>query len=208
MITGEQLFQICPNMKIERAKTIADDMRPLLKFYKMDFYDILHEFIANIVHESYYFRKKEESLNYSAKRLMQVWKNHFNESNAKEYAFNPEKLANKIYGTGSIARSLGNLKPEHGFMCRGSGFIQLTGYANHKAYGDFVGMSVEDAGKAMRESDITALDSSMWFYAVRAKLIPVSKGNSIVEVSKKINGGTIGMDHRKEIFENAKRILR
>lgn len=207
MITGEQLWLICPNMKKERAILIADDMRSLLKFYKMNSYDVLHEFIANVAHESYDFRMKEESLNYSAKRLIQVWGKHFNESNAKEFAHNPQKLANKIYGTGSIARSLGNTKPEHGFMCRGSGFMQLTGYSNHKAYADFTGMSVEDAGKAMRESDITALDSAMWFFAVRAKLIPVAKGNSIVQVSTKINGGKIGLAHRKEIFERAKKIL-
>lgn len=208
MITGEQLHQICPNMGVNRATAIANDMRPLLKYYNMKSYDILHEFIATVAHESAHFRLKDENLNYRAARLIKIWPKHFNANNAPEYANNPQKLANKIYGTGSIAKSLGNLKPEHGYMCRGSGFMGLTGYSNHKAYADYSSMTVEDAGNAMRESDTIAMDSAMWFFAVRTNLIKISKGNSIVRVSQGVNGGLIGIDDRERLYKLAVKVLK
>lgn len=204
MITGEMLKKIIPNMDANRAAEIAAHIVSAGKYYKIDTPDVLHEFIASVAHESGGFRFKDESLNYSSKRLMQVWPKHFNAANAKEYAFNAEKLANKIYGTGSIAKSLGNYKPELGYLRRGAGFMMLTGETNHSAYANFVSMPIEECSRSMRESDIMAIDSAMWFYAVKAKLIPLSKGDSIVQVSVRVNGGLIGFDDRLKYYTRAK----
>jgi len=207
-VTVQQIIDVVPTIARTRADDIAHSLRANTRFYKITTNDVLHECLANILHESGYFRLRYESLNYSAKRLVQIWPKHFTAVNAHLFAFNPVALANKIYGTGSIAKSLGNTKPEHGFMTRGSGFMQLTGFSNHQAFADYISMDVESAGEAMRNSDIMAMDSSLWFFAIRANLIPLAKGDNLKIVTKRVNPGLIGFVDRENAYKKVKTVFK
>lgn len=79
-----------------------------------------------------------ENLRYSAKRLVQVWPSRFNWHTARQYAYNPRKLGNKVYGG-----RLGNGALE-GYKYRGRGFVQLTGYINYKKFSDILGIDLVD----------------------------------------------------------------
>jgi len=207
-VTVQQILDVASTIARSRADDIAHSLRANTRYYKITTNDVLHECLANILHESGYFRLRYESLNYSAKRLIQIWPKHFTSANASQFAFNPEALANKIYGTGSIAKSLGNTKPEHGYMTRGSGFMQLTGLSNHKAFADYISMDVESAGEAMRNSDIIAMDSSLWFFAIRANLITLAKGDNLKLVAKRINPGLIGYIDRQNAYNKVKTVFK
>ena len=126
MITAEQLNKICPSIKGQRAVVIANLLDTICPKYGISNADIFHEFIANVLEESWEFGKLEENLNYRAERLVQVWPGRFpGIKTAEPYAHNPKKLADKVYGN-----RMGNSHPGDGWLYRGSGCIQLTGRDN------------------------------------------------------------------------------
>jgi putative chitinase len=212
-LTGEILKKICPSLSIDRANTIADRIVFCSQAYKFDNNDSLHEFIAQIAHESGEFSIRQENMNYKTPQiLMSNWKNHFKTLEfAKQYIGNPEKLANYIYGSTSIAKALGNIKPEDGYAFRGSGFMQLTGRESATKYQKYVGMdSPEHIMQLLRTDDYWATDAACWEFAINKKLIPLSLTNtdeSFSSISKRINGGTIGKKERERYYLLAKKYL-
>ncbi len=148
---------------------------------------------AQVAHESDNFTRRFEGLNYSAKRLPQVWPNRFNAGNADEYAGNPEKLANRVY-----ADRMGN-GPESsgdGFKYRGRGFIQLTGKSNYIGASRALGFDFVNNPDAAAQ-DPYAADLAVW-YCTRFR--PLTKPCDVVDSTRKINGGTIGLADRQAKF--------
>jgi putative chitinase len=213
MITGEILQKICPTLKLERANHIADRIDFCASAYKFNTNDSLQEFIAQIAHESGEFTIMAENMNYTTPQiLVSNWPSHFKDVEfAKQYCKNPQKLANYIYGSTSIAKDLGNIKPEDGWNFRGSGFLQLTGRDSATQYQKYVGLeSPEQAMELLRTDDYWATDAACWEFAINKKLVPLTLKNTpeaFKIISKRINGGTIGMAKRLEYYNRAKQYL-
>lgn len=203
-MTGKQLQQTVPTMTIDRANVIAGHINFIAPVYGMNNADILHEFIANVAHESGGFRIKQENMNYSATRLRQVWPTRFNAKTAPLYAHKPRELANLVYGS-----RMGN-KPgtDDGYNFRGGGFMQLTGRDMYEKYQRHTGFDkLETLADAVRTDDYYAMDSAMWLFAVEKKLIPLAEADQFTRIVKAINGGTIGIHEREYYYERAKRFI-
>lgn len=214
MITGEILNKICPTLTPDRAAKIADRIDFCSSAYKFNTNDSLQEFIAEVAAESGEFKIMTENMNYKTPSiLMANWPKHFPTVEfARGYCGDPEKLANYIYGTTSIAKDLGNIKPEDGWAFRGSGYMQLTGRDSATQYQKYVGMdSPEHVMELLRTDDYWATDAACWEFAVSKKLIPLSLKNTpeaFIAITRKINGGVIGLKTRQGYYNKALQYLK
>ena len=161
----------------------------------------LAHFLAQAGHESGGFKAVNENLNYGAKGLLSIFKKYFpTEEKAKLYERKPEKIANLVYGSrmGNGAETTGE-----GYKFRGRGYIQLTGKDNYKAFDAVVTESIVD------NPDLVAtkypLLSAAWFFHKSGLHKIADKGATdavVTEVTKRVNGGTIGLaDHIKHFKE-------
>jgi putative chitinase len=165
--------------------------------------------MAQCAHESGDFKNLEENLNYSVETLLKVFPRYFGKgkANPTEYARNPEKLANYVYmdANRSKAGALGNVQDGDGWRFRGGGIKQLTGRSNFSAFAKDVDMSTEEAADYVRTMK-GAFESACWFWKTN-NLAKFADADDIVGMSKKVNGGTIGLDDRKLRYSKAKTIL-
>ena len=160
----------------------------------------LAHFLAQAGHESGGFKAVNENLNYGAKGLLGIFKKYFpTEAKAKEYERKPEKIANLVYGSrmGNGAEITGE-----GYKFRGRGYIQLTGKDNYKAFDAVVTESIVD------NPDLVAtkypLLSAAWFFHKNGLHKIADKGVTdavVTEVTKRVNGGTIGLADRIKHFK-------
>lgn len=152
------------------------------------------QFMAQLDHESAGFTRIEENLRYSAKRLRQIFPKYYKtdeEAQADEYQ--PQKIANRVYGG-----RMGNNQPEDGYKYRGRGLIQLTGKDNYSRFGKIVGIDLVSNPDAAGSLG-TAADIAAAFY----KKNVVDKGivgTDTAKVTKAINGGSIGLSHREQLY--------
>ena len=148
-------------------------------------------FIGQCMHESGGFRLLRENLNYSARALMNTWPSRFPDADvAEQYARQPEKIANKVYGG-----RMGNTEDGDGAKFIGRGLIQLTGKDNYKAFGDAIGEDLVDNPQLVEEPRYAAL-SAGWFWNKRG-LNALADVMDIDTLTKRINGGSIGINDRK-----------
>jgi putative chitinase len=162
-------------------------------------------FIAQCAHESMDFRVLEENLNYKEATLLRVFPRYFGpgKENAAEYAGNPQKIANYVYMDKNRSKSgaLGNHKENDGHFFRGKGLKQVTGRANHEAFGKTVGMTAEEAAVYLLTKK-GALESALWFWGSR-NLNDVADTGDVTKLTKIINGGDIGLADRKARYTKA-----
>lgn len=167
-------------------------------------------FLAQIAHESRELNRLEENLNYSAKRLCQVWPRRFPTLAAAEpYANNPEKLANRVYA-GRLGN--GDEKSGDGWRFRGRGLIQLTGRSNYAACRRALGVDLIKSPYRLVEPG-TAARSAAWFWSSRGlnELADHRPGDDdeadFRRIGTIINGGTIGMAERAKYWAAARQVL-
>ena len=187
----------------KNTPALFEAFNTVLPKYEITTVDRVAAFLAQCGHESLDFTVLKENLNYGAKGLLGLFKKYFpNEALAKEYERKPEKIANRIY-----ANRMGN-GPESsgdGYAHRGRGAIQLTGKLNYQAFANSIGLSLEDAIEYCETID-GAIESACWFWT-KNKLNDIADKNDIVLLTKKINGGTIGLEDRKKHWEHNKEVL-
>lgn len=154
-------------------------------------------FLAQLGHESGGLTVREENLNYSAPRLMAVWPSRFPSlAAAQPYARNPEKLADKVY-----AGRMGNASPGDGWRYRGRGYIQLTGRDAYRAVGRLAGLDLEaNPDQASDPRHAPAIAAAFWTWK---NINPACDAGDFVTCTRKINGGTVGLDDRKEWLAKA-----
>jgi putative chitinase len=166
----------------------------------------LAHFLAQCGHESGGFRATQENLNYSAKGLMGIFKKYFpTEALANAYARQPAKIAAKVYanrmGNGSEASG-------EGYKFRGRGYIQLTGKENYTAFGKSIGEDIlSNPDKVAAQY---ALLSAAWFFSKNGlhKMADEGASDSVVtKITKRVNGGTIGLPDRIKHFKEYYKLL-
>jgi putative chitinase len=160
----------------------------------------LSHFLAQCGHESGGFRITQENLNYSAKGLQGIFKKYFpSEALALDYAKKPQKIANRVYG-GRMGN--GNEASGDGFKFRGRGYIQLTGRDNYTAFGKSIGKPIEETPDLVATE--FALASAAWFWSKNGlnKIADTGATDAAVTmITKRVNGGTIGLADRIKHFK-------
>ena len=166
----------------------------------------LAHFLAQCGHESGGFKAVSENLNYSADGLKKIFPKYFPGNLAESYARNPEKIASKVYG-GRMGN--GDETTKEGFKFRGRGYIQLTGKANYTNFAKFIG---EDT---VANPDLVAtkypLASAAFFFDSNKLWAICDKGAddaTVTAVTKRVNGGTIGLPDRIKHFKEYYNLLK
>lgn len=153
------------------------------------------------------FRILAESMSYSADRLLEVWPNWFTKSSAKKYARQPRLLANYIYGQTDIAKDLGNLgRPDAGWMYRGSGPGQNTGFDEFKAIEDATGIPVTSKPDLLRTDVELGVLGAIIFWKSKPHKEAVLAGD-LEECRRLYNGGGHGLEAFVECYDRAIKIL-
>lgn len=164
--------------------------------------------IGQCGHECGNFRIMEENLNYRAATLLQLFPRTakrqwgFTPEEAAAYERQPQRIANRIYGNrmGNRDESSGD-----GFRFRGSGFLQLTGMSNFFHAGQALGVDFIMQPELVR-TPLYAAQTAGWFWQTH-KLNQYADSGDILTMTKRINGGTIGLEDRKKHIEHALHVL-
>lgn len=171
-------------------------MKAGMAYYKLTPEQAAH-FFAQTAHESGNFKAFSENLNYGAKGLLGIFKKYFpDQTLAEQYERKPEKIANRVYAS---RMGNGDETSGDGWKYRGRGALQLTGKDNYKAFSDYLGKP-----EIMDNPDLVATEysfESAKFFFDKNKLWDLCKTvdeASILAVTKRVNGGTHGLDDRKE----------
>lgn len=150
-------------------------------------------FLSQLAHETLGFTKFVENTNYTtASRLVEVFPSYFTLSQAQQYVGKPIAIANRVYAN---RLGNGNEASGDGYKYRGRGFIHLTGKANYQAYKIYSGVDVVNNPDLASRIDI-ALDIAGWYWKTR-NINASADNNDVVAVTKKVNGGTNGLDDRR-----------
>jgi putative chitinase len=204
ILTREQLAQLLP------GNPYLDHWYHALELALPD-YDIntpqrVAAFIAQCAHESGGFRALKENLNYKAATLRKIFPKYFpDDATANHYASLPNKqeaIANRVYGgrMGNGPEASGD-----GFRYCGRGLIQLTGKQNYQNFADSIETPVEDIPEFLATFE-GAVQSACWFWEANNLNQWADKGD-ILTLTKRINGGTIGLDDRIKHYEHALHVV-
>ena len=203
-LTKEQLKQLLPkNPYIDHW---YDALSILLPDYEINTPQRIAAFIAQCSHESGGFTALKENLNYKPATLRKLFGKYFpTDALAEEYCAKPNKqeaIANRIYASrmGNGDESSGD-----GYKYCGRGLIQLTGKSNYVAFADSLQISPEEASQYLATFE-GAAQSACWFWESNNLNQWADKGD-IVTLTKRINGGTIGLEDRIKHYEHALHVL-
>jgi putative chitinase len=199
--TQDQLSQIVPgNPHIEHW---YEALCKILPDYDINTPMRAAAFIAQCAHESGGFRAIKENLNYRAVTLRKVFPKYFpNDEIANQYAGKPEMIANRVYGgrMGNGPEASGD-----GFKYCGRGLIQLTGKDNYTRYAQSLEISEEEAAEHLTTFE-GCVQSAAWFWEANNLNQWADKGD-ILTLTKRINGGTIGLEDRIKHYNHALHVL-
>ncbi len=185
--------------KLKIAIDWAEPLEEVFRRYEINTPLRQAAFIGQCAHESANFKTLEENLNYSAEGLMRVWPSRFPTLEAAQpYHRNPEKIANRVYGG-----RMGNGPEEtgDGWLYHGRGLIQLTGKDNYKMAGDGLDMDFVHSPDYVLVPKYAALTAG-WFWNKRG-LNKEADAKDYTAMTKKINGGVIGLDDRIKHINHA-----
>lgn len=193
-----QLLRVaCPERTEAELAPWVEPIQRACKRFDINTVRRVAAFISQMAHESSLKTGREENLNYSAKRLTEVWPSRFPSVAAAEiYARNPEKLANRVY-----AGRMGN-GPEisgDGWRYRGAGPMQLTGRSNWTGFADAMGLSVAQALDYGRTLEGGVM-SAAWFWMTN-DLNRLADSPGVADETRRINGGVHGLADRKARFD-------
>jgi putative chitinase len=202
--TKDQLNEIIE----DDADNWYDALCELLPKYGITTERRVAHFLSQCAHESGGFRRLEENLNYSAKALRAVFGRYFGDSpkrDADEYHRKPELIANYVYMDEFRKYKMGNTQDGDGWLFRGRGLKQLTGRENYTRFGKSVDMTAEEAADYVA-TPAGAIESACWFWNAN-KLNKIADTDDVKKMTKKINGGAIGLDDRLFRYNHAIKIL-
>ena len=201
ILSQDQLAQIIPgNPYIEHWYKALSEALP---DYDINSPQRIASFLAQCGHESGGFTAIKENLNYKAESLVRVWPRYFNTGNANDYAHNQEKIANRAY-----ANRMGNGDEASGDGYRfcGRGLIQLTGRSNYQAFADSIQEDINNLPDYLATFE-GCVQSACWFWEAN-NLNQYADNYDLLTMTKKINGGTLGLDDRTARYKKALAIMR
>lgn len=201
ILTREQFTQILPgNPYLDYWYSALEKCLP---DYDINTPRRVAAFMAQTCHESGNYRFLKENLNYRAESLMRVWPRHFPTIEvARQYANKPQMIANKAY---SSRMGNGDEASGDGWRYCGRGLIQLTGKINYQRFAESIETPVEDI-PAYLETFEGAVQSACWFWETN-NLNQFADTGDILTMTKRINGGTIGLADRQKHYEHALHVL-
>jgi putative chitinase len=205
MITIELLQKVCPKTKKEVLEQYVASLNRVCKQYGIsDNHKRVAAFLAQVAHESGGFNFTKENLNYNAKALQSVFKKYYpTEKDAIVHERKPEQIANKVYA-GRMGN--GDEKSGDGWTYRGRGLIQLTGKENYTKFSESIKKPLKEAVDYL-ETPEGAVESAAWFWS-KNKLNELCDKDDFVTLTKRINGGTNGLEDRKHHYEIALKALK
>ena len=201
MITAEQFHKLFP--RNPEPAVWAEAMANVFPTYEINTPQRIAAYLAQCGHESGGWKAVRENLNYSAKGLMGIFKKYFpTVTLANAYQRQPEMIANKVY-----ANRMGNGPEEsgEGYKFCGRGLIQLTGKQNYTKFAADLGISVDET-VAYLETPEGAVSSAGWFWD-NNDLNKFCDNDDFVGLTKRINGGTIGLEDRQHHYHLALDLL-
>jgi putative chitinase len=201
ILTKEQLSKLIPTNSY--IGEWYDALSILLPDYDINTPKRIAAFIAQCAHESAEFKFIRENLNYRAESLMRVWPRHFpNIEIARQYAHKPEKIANRAYAN---RMGNGNEASGDGWRFCGRGLIQLTGRNNYELFAESIETPVDEIPDYLGTFE-GASQSACWFWETN-NLNKWADTGDMVTLTKKINGGTIGLEDRIKHYNHALHVL-
>lgn len=200
MISLDLLQQLCPNTKISILDGFVEPLNMVTEYYDISVSpQRTAGFIAQIAHESGGFRYTVENLNYSAQALRRVFNKYFPDDEiANIYARQPIKIASRVY-----ANRMGNGPEESGdgWTFRGRGLIQLTGFNNYSRLAEALEMEIFQVIEYLETPD-GAVASAGWYWDEN-NLNSYCDRNDFIGLTKRINGGTNGLEERQHYYNIA-----
>jgi putative chitinase len=210
VIKEDVVIPVSGSLKLDKLKghipeSIIAQIHEVAEKFKINTPLRLAHFLSQCSHESGGFKVFQENLNYSADGLKKIFPKYFPGNLSESYARNPEKIASKVYG-GRMGN--GPESTKEGFKFRGRGALQTTGKENYKRLGDFLGVDL------ISNPDLVAtkypLASAALFFESNKLWSICDKGATkevVTQLTKRINGGTIGLDHRLSEFTKFNKLL-
>ena len=187
---------------IDKGLLLKEKYKTILYTYGINTHLRMCHFLTQISHESG-LKPISENLNYSSERLRQIFPKYFiSKADANKYANQPQRIANIVY-----ANRMGNgsVNSGEGWKYRGRGFIQITGKENYfRLHIDTDLDCVKNPDLLLTEEN--AMLSACWFWKLKG-LNSLADKNDILSITKKINGGLFGLEHRKELLKKWKLTL-
>ncbi len=199
--TKEQLKEMIP--KNPYVDQWFEALNEILPEYEINTPQRVAAFLAQCAHESGGFIFLKENLNYKAASLRRVFPKYFpDDATANAYAMQPEKIANRVY-----ANRMGNGPEESGdgWKYCGRGLIQLTGKTNYTFFAASLDIPVEEASEYLQTFE-GAVQSACFFWE-QNKLNQWADAGDILTLTKRINGGTIGLEDRQKHYQHALHIF-
>jgi len=183
------------------ADKYLPDLERLMPQHGIDSRLRIAHFLAQVLHESTRLKRVQENLKYRAERLIEVFKKYFTPQQAKDYAGNEEKIANRVYANrmGNGGEASGD-----GYRYRGRGLMQLTGKDNYHAF--FKWLGVDPATNPDLVASQYAVHSAVYFWT-KNKLNNLADRDDARQITKIVNGGLNGLDDRIALLHRAKQLL-
>lgn len=205
MITADQLQAVCKTSTGKReCLQYLDALNSFMPMYGINTPQREAAFLAQIAHESADFTRVTENLNYSRAGLAATWPKRFRAAGGQPNALadrlhrNPEAIANNVY-----ANRMGNGDEASGdgWRYRGRGLKQLTGHDNYRACGLAIGADLVRHPELLEQPQY-AVESACWFWKAN-NLGRLADAGDFVELTRRINGGVIGLREREDYYARA-----
>jgi len=200
-ITQQQLSQILPgNPYIEHW---CEALNKILPDYDITTPQRVAAFLAQTAHESGGYTALHENLNYQAASLCRVWPSHFpNMETANQYAHKPEMIANRAY-SGRMGN--GDEASGDGWRFCGRGLLQVTGRNNYQSFADSIQTDINQIPDFLQTFE-GAVQSACWFWESN-NLNQYADSGDFVTMTKRINGGTLGLEDRQARYLHAMQVF-
>jgi putative chitinase len=199
--TQEKLAEIIPNNPY--IDHWYEALCKILPDYDINTVPRVAAFLAQTAHESGGYKALKENLNYRAVTLRKVFPKYFpTDELANAYAGKQEMIANRVYG-GRMGN--GDEHSGDGYKYCGRGLIQLTGKDNYTRFAESIETPVEDIPEFLATFE-GAIQSGCWFWETN-NLNQFADSGDILTMTKRINGGTIGLEDRKKHYNHAMHVL-
>lgn len=202
-VTLDVLKAVFPATSSSTLQTFVEPFNKAASKFEINTALRMAAFLSQTGHESAGLKFVAENLNYSTDSLLRVFPKYFKTRTlAESYARQPAKIAARVYGgrMGNGAEATGE-----GWKFRGRGLIQLTGKNNYTSFANAMGMTLDEA-VAYLETPEGACMSAAWFWSTNG-LNALADKSDVVSMTKRINGGTNGLEDRQALYMKAKKAL-